>query len=430
MIMNKNNAHLVAASLLCCILISACASAPGQQASAQLISTDELVSEIHAQSLLIDAHADIVLATTSKAYLDENGESKVSPAKLKLGGVDAVIMSVAVGPGPRNKEGDAQARLIADQKLQAVQELVENTENNAVLATSAAEISAAKNKGKLAIVLGFQNARSLQGDITKLDYFYDQGVRVFALNHLGHNDFSDSSRPFYHSDRGAYEPVSEHSGLSKLGVAAIKRLNALGALVDISQMSQQAALQSLEISTAPVIASHSNVRAITNVSRNLSDTEIDKIGLNGGVIHVAAFGAYLVNLSLPATLDAILAVRLKHGLPKEYSYPYELYWELADQPAKQAFLMEMRSTIGAGAVSDMVQHIDYIVRRIGVDHVGIGNDFNHGSGIQGFADASQARNLTAALIEHGYSVADIKKIWGGNFLRVLGAAERMADEPQ
>ncbi|MFT5574187.1 MAG: membrane dipeptidase [Cryomorphaceae bacterium] len=411
-------------------MITAYASTPNNEKTAVLLTTKELVLQIHEQNILLDAHADIVLPTTSKAYLDENGESKVSPAKLTLGGMGVVVMSVAVGPGPRSAKGDAQARLIADQKLLAVRVLLEDAEHNAVLATSLAEIIAAKEQGKIAILLGFQNARSLQGDVANLDYFYQQGVRVFGLNHLGHNDFSDSSRPFYHSNTASYEPASEHGGLSELGVTAIHRINALGALVDISQMSQQAALQTLTISRAPVIASHSNARAITNVSRNLSDIEFDKIALNGGVVHVAAFGAYLVDLSAPATLDAIIEIRLKHGLPKEYSYPYELYWELDDQSAKQAFLIEMRSAIGAGAVSDMVKHIDYIVRRIGIDHVGIGNDFNHGSGIQGFADASQARNLTAALIEHGYSIIDIEKIWGGNFLRVLGEAERLAGGAQ
>lgn len=393
------------------------------------ISDAETISkaqEIHAEALVLDAHADIVIPSTSLSYLGEGGVSKVSPEKLLEGGVSAVVMSVAVGPGPRTAEGDAAARALADEKLAAALELVSSSAGDVVLATTAKELKAAKVTEKPAILLGFQNARSLAGDVDALNYFYDAGVRVFGLNHLGHNDFSDSSRPIYDGATKTYEPTEEHGGLSPLGIAAIERINALGGVVDISQMSKSAALQTISLSQSPVIASHSNVQAISNVTRNLSDEEIDLIGEKGGVIHVAAFGAYLVALSDPEVLDAVRAVRTKAGLPEEYSYPYELYWELEDPAAQRAFLLEMRSTIGRGGVADMIAHINYIVDRIGVDHVGIGNDFNHGSSIDGYADASEALNVTIALVHAGYSAEDIQKIWGGNFLRVLQQAENLA----
>lgn len=235
----------------------------------------------------------------------------------------AVVMSIAVGPGPRTSQGDAEARIIADEKL-----------------------------------------------------------------------------------------------------AAIHRINDLGGIVDISQMSEAASLQAISLSTAPIIASHSNIRAITNVSRNLSDLGIDKIADPGGVIHVAAFGAYLVDLSDPITLAAIVQVRVQHGLPEACSYPYELYWELSDAIAKLAFLTEMRSVIGPGPIDDILVHIDDIVDRVGIDHVG--NDFNHGSCVPGFANAADSENLTAALIKGGYSAPDIQKIWGANFLRAMKKAEQLA----
>jgi membrane dipeptidase len=355
--------------------------------------------------------------------MSADGTSKVSPEKLAAGGVGAIVMSVAVGPGPRTPAGDADARKIADEKLQAIDILLSANQDTLVLAKSVDDIESAQRRGKTAVILGFQNARSLQGNIQALDHFYAQGVRVFGLNHLAHNDFSDSSRPRYVSKTSSYEIAEEHAGLSKLGVSAVARINDLGGLVDVSQLSNAATLQTIGLSRSPVIASHSNVKAITNVTRNLSNQEIDEIGKSGGVIHVAAFGAYLVDLSKRETLDAIIAVRLKHRLPEAYSYPYELYWELPDADAKRAFLLEMRSVIGPGSIQDMLNHIDYIVQRIGIDHVGIGNDFNHGSGIQGYADASQSSNLTRALIERGYSPEDIEKIWGANFLRVFQAAE-------
>jgi len=410
------------------LLVASVAPLGGLHAESAL-SEAELVEKartIHAESLVLDAHADIVIPSTSLSYLGEGGVSKVSPEKLAAGGVNAVVMSVAVGPGPRTAEGDAAARTIADEKLAAVLELIADTPDALVLATSPAEIEAAQTDRKAALILSFQNARSLEGNVSALDDFYQAGVRVFGLNHLGHNEFADSSRPLYDGAARAYEPAEEHGGLSPLGVAAIQKINDLGGIVDISQLSKTAALQTISLSRAPVIASHSNVRAISNVTRNLSDEEIDLIGEKDGVIHVAAFGAYLVALSDPDVLEAVIAVRLKAGLPAAYSYPYELYWELEDPAAQRAFLVEMRSTIGAGSVTDMISHINYIVKRIGVDHVGIGNDFNHGSSIEGYSDASEALNVTIELVRAGYSAEDIGKIWGGNFLRVFREAERQS----
>jgi membrane dipeptidase len=397
-------------------------------AAEQSLSEMEIIERataIHRDSLVLDAHADIVIPSTSASYLAEGRVSKVDPEKMRAGGVNAVVMSVAVGPGPRTPEGDAAARAIADEKLAAAIQIVADAPEAVMLATSSSDIERAQRDNKIALILGFQNARSLQGEVSMLMDFYAAGVRVFGLNHLGHNDFSDSSRPIYDGTTGSYEQTEEHGGLSDLGVAAVKRINRLGGIVDVSQMSKAAAMQTIELSIAPVIASHSNVRAVSNVTRNLSDEEIDLIGETGGVIHVAAFGAYLVALSDPDVLAAVEAVRLGAGLPTAYSYPYELYWEIEDPDARRSFLMEMRATIGAGDVTDMIAHINYIVDRIGIDHVGIGNDFNHGSSIKGYADASEALNVTIELVRAGYTAEDIGKIWGGNFLRVFKEAEAL-----
>lgn len=415
--------------LLLLVTIAAC----DEQPTNQVLSEDQLVERarsIHDNILVLDAHADIVIPSTSIGYLAEGGVSKVDPTKLRTGGVHAIVMSVAVGPGARTPEADATARAIADEKLAAALKLVSDAPQAVTLATSPAEITSAQREGKIAIILGFQNARSLEGDVSALDTFYASGVRVFGLNHLGHNDFSDSSRPIYDGASGEYEPTEEHGGLSSLGIAAIQRINALGGIVDVSQMSKFATLQTIALSRAPVIASHSNVRSISNVTRNLSDEEIDLIGKRNGVIHVAAFGAYLVALSDPDLLEAVKTVRLDAGLPAAYSYPYELYWEIEDLVARRAFLVEMRATIGPGSVADMITHITYIVDRIGIDHVGIGNDFNHGSGIEGFGDASDALNVTIALVRAGYTAEDIGKIWSGNFLRVFRKAEEMRSTGQ
>ena len=245
------------------------------------------------------------------------------------------------------------------------------------------------------------------------------------LNHLAHNDFSDSSRPFHDPASKQYEPDA-HGGLSALGLAAIDRINALGGVVDVSQASKAATLATIARSKTPVIASHSNVRAISDATRNLSDEEIDRIGQTGGVIHVAPFTAYLVNFSTPEKLEAIRKARSAAGLPETYSYPYELYWELPDPVARELFTTSIREALGPATIDTMIDHIDYIVKRIGIDHVGIGTDFNHGSGIEGYDDASASFAVTLGLVRRGYAAEDIKKIWGGNFLRVMRQAEAAA----
>lgn len=379
-------------------------------------------ADIHEFSLVLDAHADIVIPSTSRAYMSADGTSKVDPEKMRAGGVDAVVMSVAVGPGPRTMEGDAKARAEADEKIAAVHTLVEESQGQVVIATTSSEIVAAHEAGKSALILGFQNARSLQGNVSAIDEFYAEGVRIFGLNHLGHNAFSDSSRPEFSGETGAFEVTEEHGGLSSLGVAAVERINALGALVDVSQLSKAATLQVLELTSSPIIASHSNAKTVSDVTRNLSDEEIDRIGENGGVIHVAAFKGYLINISEPEFIEKLVALRIAAGISIEYNYPFELYWEIEDLAERSAFTTAVSELLGPASTNNMIDHIDYIVDRIGIDHVGIGNDFNHGSGIDDYNDASEAMNLTEGLLERGYSATDINKIWSGNFLRILNAA--------
>jgi len=379
-------------------------------------------ADIHESSLVLDAHADIVIPSTSRAYMSADGTSKVDPAKMRAGGVDAVVMSVAVGPGPRTMEGDAAARAEADEKIAAMHTLVEESQGQVVIATTSSEIVAAHEAGKSALILGFQNARSLQGNVSAIDEFYAEGVRIFGLNHLGHNAFSDSSRPEFSGETGAFEVTEEHGGLSSLGVAAVERINALGALVDVSQLSRAATLQVLELTRTPIIASHSNAKTVSDVTRNLSDEEIDRIGENGGVIHVAAFKGYLINISEPEFIEKLVALRVAAGISIEYNYPFELYWEIDDLAERSAFTAAVSELLGPASTDNMIEHIDYIVDRIGIDHVGIGNDFNHGSGIDDYNDASEAMNLTEGLLERGYSATDINKIWSGNFLRILDAA--------
>ena len=385
----------------------------------------ERAKALQNEILTLDAHVDIEIPGEPSSYVGADGLSKVSQEKMRKGGLNAVVMSIAVGPKPRTKEGYAEARRIADRELDAVKLLAAESPNQAILVTTTHQLVDAHQSAQIALLLGLQNALILGTDVDTINLFYEAGVRVFALTHMGHNDFADSSRPLFDAEAGRREPDAEHGGLSPLGKAAIRRINALGGIIDISQLSKQAALQAINLSAAPVIASHSNARALTDVSRNLSDEEIDLISDRGGVVHIAPFAGYLFDSSDSKLDAAIRAIRRDAGVDEDYLYPFELYWEIEDPQIKTKFLGGIRSLLGPINLDTMLDHLDYVANRVGVEHVGIGTDFNHGSGIEGFQDASDSLNVTEGLIRRGYSDAEIEKIWGGNFLRVWSQAEQM-----
>jgi membrane dipeptidase len=382
---------------------------------------------LHERIMTIDAHADIEIPGQPSSYVGPDGLSKVAPEKMRAGGLDAVVMTAAVGPKPRTAAGYAEARAIAESELSAIVDLAADPANQVTLATTTNMLLEAHRARQRAVILGLQNALILGRRANAIDDFYAAGVRVFALTHMGHNAFADSSRPLFDAALGSREATAEHGGLSDLGRAAIQRINALGGIVDISQLSKQAALQAMAVSTTPVIASHSNARALTNVSRNLSDEELDAIAATGGVVHIAPFAGYLFDSS-DQTLDtAIRRVRRNAGIDEDYLYPFELYWEIKDTSVKTEFLTAVRGLLGPINLDTMLDHLDYVAKRIGVEHVGIGTDFNHGSGIDGYQDASDALNVTLGLIHRGYNDTDIEKIWGGNFIRIWQNAERTRD---
>lgn len=371
---------------------------------------------IHDRVLVLDAHVDLVVPQTAR-YADDDGQSHATLEKLRTGGVDSVFLALSVGPGPRNAAGFKEARAEVDAKLAQIREIVAASGGAAVLALSADEIEAAHRDGSIAITPSFLNARSLGKDLAGIDHFYKEGVRVFGLTHAGHNDWADSSRP-------SGGPLTEHGGLSPLGKQAVARLNDLGIVVDISQLTPDGVQQVLAITRAPVIASHSGVSSLVENTRNLSDAELDAIKANGGVVHVPAFNSYLLRVT-PEARARLAEVRSQYGLPAEVGpgvSPNDGYPTLAEDKQVE-FNAAVTAAIGRASVADLVDQVDYVVKRIGIDHAGIGTDFNHGSGIVGFENEADAPNVTAELVKRGYTEEQVAKIWSGNFLRVLRAAE-------
>ncbi len=375
------------------------------------------VREIHAAARPLDAHVDVLVPTTPEIYRTGDGVSQVTVDKLVAGGLATVTLALQAPTGPATPEGVAAARAEMDTKLSRIRELVASNPERLALARSADDVERIHAEGKIAILIGFQNAYALGSEVELVDRYAGEGVRVFAFNHAGNNAFADSSRPALPGD----EP---HGGLSALGRDAVRRLNDHGVVIDVSQLTPKALMQTVELSRAPVIASHSAARALIDETRNLRDDEMAAIAAEGGVVHVPPFNTYVA--PRPAEFVARLArIRTEAGLPAAFHGVLDDAQQLQGE-ARGAYTAKALASVPRATIDDYLDHIDHVVARIGVDHVGIGTDFDHGAGIVGFKDASEAPNVTKGLLERGYSAADIAKIWSGNFMRVLRAAEAAA----
>jgi membrane dipeptidase len=375
---------------------------------------EERVRAVHAAARPLDAHVDVLMPTTPGIYRTADGAPQVTVEKLVDGGLATVTLAIQAATGAATPEGIAAARAEIDAKLARVNDLVAANPERLALARTAADIERIHAAGRIAVLIGFQNAYGLGADLSLVDRYVEAGVRVFAFNHAGNNAFADSSRPAMPGD----EP---NGGLSELGRAAVRRLNELGVVIDVSQLTSAGVMQTLDLSRAPVIASHSAMRALVDETRNLSDAELDAIAAHGGVVHVPPFNTYIAPRP-PAFVARLGDLRVSHGLPRAFVGVLDDAYLLSGT-ARAEYTTAALASVPRAQLEDYLDHIDYAVRRIGIDHVGIGTDFDHGAGIVGFKDAGDARNLTRGLLTRGYSEEDIAKIWSRNFMRVLRAAE-------
>jgi microsomal dipeptidase-like Zn-dependent dipeptidase len=352
-------------------------SVRGQEsADAKLL---QKAKEIDKRIILFDSHVDLPFDYPGAA---EDGKTQLDLPKVQRGQLKGAAVAVFVPMGPRTPEGYAKARQDADKKIALIKGIAEQNSDRAALAYSPADVRRIAAQGKFAVAISLLNAYPLGSDLAQIDEWYKRGVRIFGFVHAGHNDWADSSRP----SKALGDGPQEHGGLSELGKKGVARLNELGMLIDVSQLSSPAFQQVLSLTKAPVVATHSGVKGIVDNSRNLSDGELMLLQKNGGVIQIVAFSNYV------------------RPLPP-------------DTPAASA---------PRGTVAQLVQSITYAVKKIGIDHVGIASDFNHGGGVLGWDNEGECQNVTAELLRAGYSEREIAKLWGGNFLRVWGEAQKKA----
>ena len=349
--------------------------APGQESPDAKFN--QKAKEIASRIIMFDSHVDLPFDYPGAAA---DGKTQIDLPKVERGELKGAALAVFVPQGPRTPEGYAKARQDADAKYALIKGIAEQNSSRAALAYSPADVRRIAAQGKFAVVVSLLNAYPLGADLPQLDVWYQRGVRIMGFVHAGHNDWADSSRP----SQALGNAPEEHGGLSELGRQGVARLNELGVLIDVSQLTTPAFRQVLSLTKAPVSATHSGLKGMVDTPRNLSDEELGLIEKNGGVVQVVAFSNYL------------------RALPK-------------DVPAASA----PRAT-----VSQLVDSITYAVKKIGIDHVGIASDFNHGGGVIGWDNEGECQNVIAELLRRGYSEKDIAKLWGGNFLRVWAEAQK------
>jgi membrane dipeptidase len=362
---------------------------------------------IHDRVLTLDTHVDINPDnfTPAQSYATRL-KTQVNVPTMEEGGLDAVFLIVFVGQADDfSAAGLAKATAAAMTKFDAIDRLVNDLAPGRVaLARSAADVRRIYASGKKVILIGVENGYQLGDDMGNVRRFAERGARYLSLAHNGHSHLSDSNT-------GERDGVWKHGGLSPLGRQVVAELNKWGIMVDISHPSKASMMQTIGITQAPVIASHSAVRSLCNHSRNLDDEQLKALAKNGGVVQVVAFNSYLkCQQDSPERQRTMAALRTKYpgGLPDSIRADFN-----------HRFPPPPRATVG-----DFADHIDYAVKLIGLDHVGISSDFDGGGGIEGWSDATETINVTIELVRRGYTEEQIGKLWSGNLLRVMEAVEK------
>jgi len=419
--------------------------APTAQSAAPAEETEEaLVARargIHERVIVMDTHVDINTAnfTVANNYIDDL-PTQVNLPKMNEGGMDVAWFVVYTGQGPLTEEGFAAAEANALDKFEAIHRLVDEIAPDQIeLAVTSDDVRRIVASGKKVAMIGVENAYPMGMDIENVRRYYEMGARYVSLSHNGHSQFSDSNT-------GESDGVWLHDGLSELGRQAIAEMNKWGIMIDISHPSYEANMQSIALSRAPVIASHSSARALDpTVSRNLWDDELMAVRENGGVVQAVAFRSYVNSDKHRAYALALRALQSDIAAGMGYTLLEPAEVRALDADAR-AFYQAQLAEINAAAaprlaaevnalappvdVSDFVDHIDYMVNLIGIDHVGISGDFDGGGGVDGWMGADETFSVTLEMVRRGYSEEDIAKIWGENVLRVLDDVQRIALEIQ
>lgn len=416
--------HLLLSFWTGLLIFSSCKEKPVEKTS-ESETEEELVQlalEIHKRVLTLDTHADTPLRMIEPGFdmavrhdPKETG-SKVDYPRMKEGDLDAIFFAAFVAQDIRDDEGNTRAKALCHQMLDSVIASTQRNSDIVGLALNPEDAYTLEKEGKRAIYLGIENGYPIGKDLSNIEEYYNKGVRYITLVHSSNNDLADSAT----DENGA-----EHGGISAFGIKVVEEMNRLGIMVDVSHGNDSVFYDAIKYSKAPIIASHSNARAVTHHERNMTDEMLKLMAENGGVVQLTMLADYLRDAPPNVARDSAMAVIRAQMKPIS---------EMTDEEraAIRKSFQELNEKFpnAPATVKHVADHIDHIVKVAGIDHVGIGCDFDGGGGIEGVFDASEVMNITIELVRRGYTEAQIEKIWGGNLIRVFKEVQRVAKEIQ
>ncbi|MGB9893749.1 MAG: dipeptidase [Candidatus Saccharicenans sp.] len=416
----NNKAGILSGSILLIALVSFSIFCGRKEVRISEKNLEERARELHKRMVTVDTHCDTAMMLLRGNWNPAErhdpklpGSGKIDLPRMKEGGLEAEFFAAFVAQGPRTEPGYAQAKKRAEDLIQAVKKMVEDNSATIGLALTPEDAYRLKKQGKLAAFLGIENGYAIGRDLSLIKYFFDLGVRYITLCHSADNNICDSS-----TDR----EETEDKGLSDFGRQVVQECNRLGMMVDISHASDKSFYDVLEVSRAPIIASHSCARAVCQNPRNLTDEMIKALAKKGGVIQICFLSAYVkAPKPNPERDQAMAELRAKYG-----------NWRtIQDDALREKVMAEIQEInhkypSDLASVKDLVDHIDHVVKLVGIDYVGIGTDFDGGGGVLGCNDVSEMIKVTEELLRRGYSERDIEKIWGQNFFRVFNQVREVA----
>lgn len=372
---------------------------------------EEQAALIHNNVLTVDTHSDTPISLYRAGYdlgvkhsSDRRG-GRVDFLRMQDGGLDVMFFAVYLGQKERTAEANEIAKSTALGIIDSIYVAVNRYPELASLSFNPSDAYENEKLGLRSIYLGIENGYPIGRDLAMVEVFYKLGIRYITLCHSSNNEICDSST----DGEGP-----EYNGLSEFGEDVVEEMNRLGIMVDVSHVSDSAFYDVIKLSKAPVLATHSCARDICDHPRNMNDDMLKTLAAHNGVIQVCLVNSFVKTLEPDPARDSVFAI---------FREKYPNYWDLPEEEMKIAreerSSLNERFPVSLANVSDFVDHIDHIVEVAGIDHVGIGSDFDGGGGIDGCMDVSEMGNISLELFRRGYSEEDIRKIWGGNFMRVF-----------
>lgn len=367
--------------------------------------------QIHRRAIVVDTHNDVTTPMTNN-YFDLNGEPPVpyrtNIQRMKQGGLTAEFFSLYIRPWYVEHGGSTRRTL---DMIDAVYRAVERNPRDLMIATSVADIRRAKRLGKIACLMGIEGGHAIEDSLPTLREFYRLGVRYMTLTWNNTHNWADAGRG-----------EKKHGGLNDFGREVVREMNRLGMLVDVSHVSDETMSDALDVSKAPVIASHSSARALSNMSRNIPDDLLKRIAKNGGVVNINFYAAFVDTNTVTPQSEA----RDKR-LKAQQDAIDEKYKDDPERRAEESDKLEQANPLAPLPISKLIDHFDHVVKVAGIDHVGIGADFDGANDMpEGAKDVSMLPNITYELLKRGYSERDIRKVLGENLLRAMAEAERVS----